>query len=137
VLYPHYFHKLVPYEFDRGIYTVYFDALSKKEALAADSNLDVRAQLSQIKVPVLVVAGRYDLVTPPDQSSVLAGGLPQSRLVVLEHSGHFPFFEENYLFTEWVRQFMTATSGQEDDRTTRGAATESSGGSHELRKASL
>lgn len=131
VLYPHYFHKLIPYEFDRGIYTVYFDALSKKEALAADSSiLDVSAQLSQIKVPVLVVAGRYDLVTPPDQSSVLASGLPQSRLVVMEHSGHFPFFEENYLFTEWVRQFMAATSGQEDDRISGGAVTESSGGSH-------
>ena len=130
VLYPHYFHKLVPYEFDRGVYTVYFDALSKKEALAADSRgLDVRAQLSEIKVPVLVVAGRYDLVTPPDQSFQLANGLPQSRLVVLEHSGHFPFFEENYLFTEWVRQFMAATSGVQDDRTIRGAVTESSGGS--------
>jgi proline iminopeptidase len=130
VLYPHYFHKLVPYEFDRGVYTVYFDALSKKEALAADSSgLDVRARLGGINVPTLVVAGRHDVVTPPDQSSDLAKGLPQSRLVVLEHSGHFPFFEENYLFTEWVRQFMIATSGQTDDRTIRGVAVESSGGS--------
>ena len=131
VLYKHYFHNLVPYEFDRGVYTVYFDALSKKEALAADSTvLDVRAQLSEIQVPSLVFAGRYDPVTPPDQSSELAAGLPHSRLVMMEHSGHFPFFEENYLFTEWVRQFMTATAGGHDDRTTRGPLTESSGGSH-------
>jgi proline iminopeptidase len=131
VLYPHYFHKLIPYEFNRGVYTVYFDALSKKEALAAGSNgLDVRAQLSQIKAPTLVVAGRHDLVTPPDQSLELASGLAKSRLVVFEHSGHFPIFEENYLFTEWVRQFMLATSGQEDDRTTRGPVAASSGGSH-------
>jgi pimeloyl-ACP methyl ester carboxylesterase len=123
VLYPHYFHKLVPYEFDRGVYTAYFDALSKKEALANDSNnVDFRAQLSEIKVPVLVVAGRHDLVTPPDQSFQLANGLPQSRLVVLEHSGHFPFFEENYLFTEWVRKFMIATSTQTDDRMIRTVA---------------
>jgi proline iminopeptidase len=133
VLYPHYFHKLVPYEFERGVYTVYFDALSRKEALAADSRgLDVRQQLSEIKVPVLVVAGRYDPVTTPDQSFQLADGLPQSRLVVLEHSGHFPFFEENYLFTEWVRQFMLATSGVEDDRVVRavsGPIAKASGGS--------
>lgn len=123
VLYPHYFHKLVPYEFDRGVYTVYFDALSKKEALATDARaLDFRDQLSGIRVPALVVAGRHDLVTPPDQSFQLANGLPQSKLVVLEHSGHFPFFEENYLFTEWVRQFMIATSTQTDDRTIRGVA---------------
>ena len=130
VLYPHYFHKLVPYEFDRGVYTVYFDALSKKEALASESRgLDFRAQLSEIRVPVLVVSGRHDLVTPPDQSFQLANGLPQSRLVILEHSGHFPFFEENYLFTEWVRQFMIATNGQTDDRTIRGVVAESSDGS--------
>lgn len=128
VLYPHYFYKLVPYEFDRGVYTVYFDALSKKQALADGSaSLDVRGQLGEIRVPALVIAGRYDLVTPPDQSSELAGSLPQSRLVLMEHSGHFPFFEENYLFTEWVRKFMVATSSQRDDRTTRGPVSESSG----------
>ncbi|MEK6321787.1 MAG: alpha/beta hydrolase [Acidobacteriota bacterium] len=130
VLYPHYFHKLIPYEFDRGVYTAYFDALSKKQALASDSTAaDVRYQLGDIKAPALIIAGRYDLVTPPDQSSELASGLPQSRLVMMEHSGHFPFFEENYLFTEWVRRFMNATSGRQDDRTTRGPVTES-GGSH-------
>lgn len=129
VLYPHYFYKPIPYEFGRGVYTVYFDALSKKEALASDSSkVDVHAQLSEIKVPVLVVAGLHDLVTPLDQSFDLASGLPQSRLVVLQHSGHFPFFEENYLFTEWVRQFMVATSGQIDDRITRGPVSDSSSG---------
>jgi len=128
VLYPHYFHNPIPYEFDRGVYTAYFDALSKKMALASDSTAaDVRSRLGAINVPTLIVAGRYDLVTPPDQSSELARGLPHSRLVLMEHSGHFPFFEENYLFTEWVRRFMTATNGQSDDRTTRGPVTESSG----------
>jgi len=129
VLYPHYFHKLIPYEFDRGVYTVYFDALSRKEALSSDSqSVDMKRRLQDIKVPTLVVAGKYDLVTPPDQSSELASGLPLSRLVVMEHSGHFPFFEENYMFTEWVRQFMLATVGMEDDRTTRGPVVVSSTG---------
>jgi proline iminopeptidase len=131
VLYPHYFHKLIPYEFERGVYTAYFDSLSKKEALAADSSsLDLRARLSGVTVPTLVVAGRHDLVTPLDQSFELASGLPQSRLVVMEHSGHFPFFEENYLFTEWVRKFMIGTNSPVDDRTTRGPLAASSGGAH-------
>jgi proline iminopeptidase len=118
VLYPHYFFKLVPYEFDRGIYTVYFDSLAKKLALTNDrQELDVRSKLSAIKAPVLVVAGRHDLATPVAQSFEMAEGLPQSRFVVLEHSGHFPIFEENYLFTEWVRQFLTGTSANETERT--------------------
>jgi proline iminopeptidase len=126
VLYPHFFYKLVPYEFGRGYYTVYFDSLAKKEALAGDpTGLDLRAQLSQIKAPVLVVAGRHDLMTPPDQSLELASGLPKSKLVVMEHSGHFPFFEENYMFTEWVRQFMVATNTTVNDQVTNTAITAS------------
>ena len=129
VLYPHYFYKPIPYDFDRGVYTVYFDALSKKLALASDAGgTDVSARLSEIDAPTLVVAGRHDLETPPEQSQELASGLAHSRLVLLEHSGHFPFFEENYLFTEWVHRFMTATSGQRNEKSIRGSVAES--GSH-------
>jgi proline iminopeptidase len=131
VLYPHYFHKLVPYAFDRGVYTVYFDALSKKVALASDdSGADLRGQLSRINAPTLIVAGRHDLETTPDQTSELASSLPHSKLVMMEHSGHFPFFEENYLFTEWVRQFLTATASQTDRIASRTAVAETPGGSH-------
>jgi proline iminopeptidase len=116
VLYPHYFHRLAPYEFERGVYTAYFDSLSKRIALASKSKgFDVRSRLSELKVPVLVVAGRHDLVTTLSQANELANALPSSRLVVMEHSGHFPFFEENYLFTEWVRQFMAGTSNMTDE----------------------
>ncbi|HKP11302.1 MAG TPA: alpha/beta fold hydrolase [Blastocatellia bacterium] len=117
VLYPHYFYKLIPYEFERGIYTVYFDSLAKKLALANEKQeLDVRGKLASIKAPTLVVAGRHDLATTVTQSLELAQALPQSRFVVLEHSGHFPIFEENYLFTEWVRQFMLGTAANETER---------------------
>jgi proline iminopeptidase len=120
-LYPYYFHKRVPYQFDRGVYTAYFDAVAKKQALASESSRsDLRSALADINAPVLVVAGRHDLVTPPEQSKELAAGLARSKLVVMEHSAHFPFFEENYLFTEWVRQFMVSTSGRQDDRTIAG-----------------
>ena len=131
VLYPHYFHKLTPYEFDRGMYTVYFDALSKRVALASDDGgADVRSQLGKIRVPTLVVAGRHDLETTPDQASELATGLPNSKLVMLEHSGHFPFFEENYLFTEWVHQFLTSTTLPIERPSVATAAAESSSGAH-------
>jgi len=127
VLYPHYFYKKIPYEFDRGFYTVYFDSLAKKLALAdGRQGLDVRGKLASIQAPVLVVAGRHDLVTTVTQSYELAKALPQSRFVVLEHSGHFPIFEENYLFTEWTRQFMTGTSS--DDQAMPAAVASASGG---------
>lgn len=129
VLYPHYFYKQIPYEFDRGFYTVYFDSLAKKLALADDrQELDVMDKLGSIKAPVLVVAGRHDLVTTVKQSYELAQSLPQSRFVVLEHSGHFPIFEENYLFTEWTRQFMIGTASSENVRVLPAAAARASAG---------
>src|SRR5262249_11175577 len=77
---------------------------------------DVRARLGEINVPTLVIAGKYDHITPMEEAQELARGIRYSRLAVLNHSGHFPFFEENYMFTEWVRQFIAGTTDLQDDR---------------------
>jgi pimeloyl-ACP methyl ester carboxylesterase len=65
---------------------------------------------------VLIFAGKHDLVTPVNQAKLLADGLPNARLVVMNQSAHFPIFEENYLFTTWVRMFMIRTNRAVDDR---------------------
>ncbi|HJQ69666.1 MAG TPA: alpha/beta hydrolase [Blastocatellia bacterium] len=128
-LFPHYFHKEHSARFlDGGVYSAYFDALAKKMVLASkQGSFDVRAALGQIKAPVLVFAGRHDVVTPVSQTAELAEGLPRSRAVVMEHSAHFPFVEESYLFTEWVRQFMAATNDMVNDKMGTGAVTGSDG----------
>jgi proline iminopeptidase len=116
VLYPHYFYKLIPYEFDRGVYAVYFDALAKKIALASGSRgVDLRGRLHDIQAPAIVFAGRHDLVAPLDQARELAGGLPNAKLVVMQQSAHFTIFEENYLFSRWVHQFLANTSTLENE----------------------
>lgn len=116
-LFPHYFFKAPDAKsLDRGTYSIYFDMLARKLLVAGSSGgFDVRAQLDEIKVPAIVLGGRYDLVTPLNHADELAKGLPQSRMVVLERSGHFPFMEENYLFTEWVRKFIEATTDSVHD----------------------
>jgi proline iminopeptidase len=117
VLYPRYFYKMVPYDFDRGVYTVYFESLAKKIALASDSpGIDVQARLGEIKVPILVFEGRHDLVNTMEQAKRLVAGVPKGKLVVMEHSAHFPIFEENYLFTQWTRDFIAQTGTVDDDR---------------------
>jgi hypothetical protein len=116
VLYRHYFYRLIPYEFDRGVYTAYFDALSKKQALASeDKGVDVEAQLSAIKVPVLLFAGRHDVVTPLGQTAELAKGLPHSKLVVMERSAHFAFSPSRELVADYAWLL--------DDEQPRGACT--------------
>jgi proline iminopeptidase len=127
-LYPHYFHKQPsPALLDSGVYSVYFDALAKKIVLADKGGFDVRAALGQIKAPVIVFGGRHDVVTPVSQFNELAEGLPRSRAVIMEHSAHFPFYEESYLFTEWVRQFMAATNDMVNDKTGTGSVSTADG----------
>jgi proline iminopeptidase len=128
-LFPHYFHKTPSRHWlDFGVYSAYFDSLAKKLVLAGrDARVDLRAEISRIKAPVLVIGGRYDLVTPLDQVEELAKGMPVARMVVMEHSAHYPFIEENFMFTEWVRQFLAATTDMHDDRTIAASASSSGG----------
>jgi pimeloyl-ACP methyl ester carboxylesterase len=101
---------------DRDTYYIYFDALARRYAIANDSGgIDLRSQLTRVRAPSLILGGRHDLVTPLSHSDDLAKGLPYSRLFVMQHSGHFPQFEEGYLFTQFVRRFMTDTSDQSGD----------------------
>jgi len=68
---------------------------------------DVRAQLGQIRVPTLVVAGRHDWVTPVGESEQIAERIPDAELVVFEESGHMPFIEEQTAFIDTVKRFVT------------------------------
>ena len=67
---------------------------------------DVRPQLASFDVPTLVLASRYDWVTPPTQSEQIVAALPQAEHHVFEDSGHMPFIEENELYLETVANFI-------------------------------
>ena len=67
---------------------------------------DLVARLPEIRVPVLVTVGRHDWITPLEASQELAAGLPNSELVVFEHSGHSPQVEEGELYLKTVRAFL-------------------------------
>ncbi len=68
------------------------------------ATLDLRPRLNDIKVPVQVIAGRYDLVTPVTMSEDIAKHLPNARLTVFEKSGHFAHVEEPDNFHQVIRQ---------------------------------
>lgn len=65
--------------------------------------------ISELPMPALAVAGRYDWIAPPAQGAQrLARGLPQSRLAIFEESGHFPFIEERSRFLQLLGDFVKA-----------------------------
>jgi proline iminopeptidase len=48
----------------------------------------VMDRLNEIKVPVLVFAGRHDFQFPPEPQAILADRLPNAQLELIEHAGH-------------------------------------------------
>ena len=67
---------------------------------------DVRQRLGEIHVPTLVIVGKRDFVTSTRWADVLHAGIPGSRLVLLEHSGHMGHIEEPAAFTQGIRSFL-------------------------------
>ena len=67
---------------------------------------DLKPQLPAISCPTLITVGRTDWVTPPSAAETIASLIPDSTLVVFEHSGHSPQFEEADLFQRTMRDFL-------------------------------
>jgi pimeloyl-ACP methyl ester carboxylesterase len=62
--------------------------------------------LSRIKQPVLVADGEGDIVMPPINSRVLAGHLPNSRLIIYPDSAHGFLFQYPDDFVKEVSTFL-------------------------------
>ena len=67
-----------------------------------DSHFDVRAELGSITAPTVVLTGRHDFICGPRWAKMLHAGIPGSRLVILEDSGHFAQIEEPDAFVAAV-----------------------------------
>ncbi|RIK40194.1 MAG: hypothetical protein DCC58_14240 [Chloroflexi bacterium] len=59
-------------------------------------------QLHTIKVPTLVVAGRHDWITPPEQAERIAARIAGSEVFIFENSGHMPHDEEPELYLQVI-----------------------------------
>jgi pimeloyl-ACP methyl ester carboxylesterase len=67
---------------------------------------DGRPDLARIACPTLVLVGRQDALTPVALHEEIAAGIPGSRLVVIEDSGHLTTLERpepvNAALEEWL-----------------------------------
>lgn len=72
---------------------------------------DYTAVLPTITIPTLVVYGRSKhMCFGPSTGRYVAGSVHDSRFVILDKSGHLPFYEEADLFNEAVVHFMLKLS---------------------------
>nr|WP_245699689.1 alpha/beta fold hydrolase [Streptomyces roseifaciens] len=76
------------------------------DALAA---FDVRAELTRISVPTLVIVGAEDTTTPPADARVLVAGIHDAKLAVVPGASHLAPVEQPSAVTDLlVRHFTTA-----------------------------
>jgi proline iminopeptidase len=70
------------------------------------AKLDFRTQLKNLKMPTLIIAGRYDRVVLPRFALQFKRYAPQAQFVIFEESGHSPFVEETAKMMELFREFL-------------------------------
>ncbi len=66
-------------------------------------------ELAKINVPVLLVWGLNDTITPPPVAHEFARLLPHAELRFLDHCGHAPMMERPVVFNGYLRQFLRST----------------------------
>jgi proline iminopeptidase len=68
--------------------------------------IDVEDILDRATHPVLVISGRHERTCPVEGAEAAAKGLPDAEVVILEHSAHMTFVEENEAYLAAVRDFL-------------------------------
>lgn len=79
----------------------------KAQAAAEPGHSNQLPELTKITVPTLVIVGRDDFVCPVPVSEMIAAGLSNSRLHILDDCGHFPWIEKEAEFIRLLNDFYT------------------------------
>lgn len=69
------------------------------------AGLDLSAGLGDVDLPVLVVVGTHDRLSPPRYARRIAHGLPHGQLVELPRCGHMPMLERRREFSRLLDEF--------------------------------
>ena len=72
----------------------------------ACNNFDCTERLAEIDLPVLLICGGADRMTPPKYSRYLSEQLPQSELVEVENAGHMVMLEKPARVSEAIASFL-------------------------------
>jgi proline iminopeptidase len=103
----------VPKARDAYFAVISFDATSARNMVAISGparamklNITVEANLPAITCPTMIIYGDHDFIV--DAAPQLIHDLiPNSELVVVPDSGHYPFIEQPEAFTRALRRFIT------------------------------
>jgi 3-oxoadipate enol-lactonase len=93
-------------------YRGYYNMLTRtpQEGYAATCeairDADLRNEVGQIMMPVLVLCGAEDGATPPELVRGLAEALPNGRFALIAHAGHLPSIEQPATMAAIIDEFL-------------------------------
>ncbi len=81
--------------------------LSLNKSLHALANRkETCSRLAEIKVPVLILVGKDDKITPPEVASAMQEKIEGSQLSIIEHAGHLSNLENTDEFNTQLKKFI-------------------------------
>ena len=112
--------EVMPYYWHQGFKEEYISELYSNTLINQDiasymmgtlsREYDLREQLPEIRVPALVLQGRYDWVTPMQGAQEMARRIPNAQLHIFEHSSHMVFMEQPDELVKVLKEWITALS---------------------------
>lgn len=91
---------------------LYFCGLPDPRALAGGFEImldaDLREELPQLSMPVLMLFGEYDHIVPPAAMAAVAKLAPQVQVALLKDVAHVPFISAPELSAQALRDFYLA-----------------------------
>lgn len=76
--------------------------------LALSMRKETCRKLSKIKVPVLIIVGKEDIITPPSSSWMVYEKIKDSYMIIIENAGHLANIENPDDFNYQMRMFISS-----------------------------
>jgi 3-oxoadipate enol-lactonase len=87
--------------------------------LALSNRTDTCNKLAEIAVPVLIMVGKEDQITPPSAAHLMQENIKGSILKIVEHAGHLCNIENTYEFNNYLMDFVSSVNQRPDKRIKR------------------
>jgi non-heme chloroperoxidase len=81
------------------------------------AHADLRAVLSRIEVPALLIYGQGSKIFPHHVAEYIALQVPNAEVAIFENSGHCPFWEEPERFNAELVKFVDGVGLRAEQRT--------------------
>lgn len=80
--------------------------------LTLAARTDTTEFLEKLDIPVLVIVGENDRLTPPEYSKMLYSKIRSAKLAVIQGAGHFPNMEKPEAFNKEINNFLNSLTAQ-------------------------